>query len=563
MDFLEIYNLWMQKVGDDEILSELNKISGKNDEIKERFYKQLEFGTAGMRGIMGAGTNRLNIYTVRLASQALSTQLIKNFQNPSVAISYDSRNNSKKFAIESASVFAANNVKVYIVDRLQPTPVLSFCTRYLGCSAGVMITASHNTSEYNGYKCYGSDGAQMISEDASKIYDAMLELNIFDDVKTASFEDCLNSGKISYIKDSVYDEFLKCVLSRRIEKNVDFNNLNVVYTPLNGTGKELVTKVFDKIGVKNLKIVESQKNPDGDFKTCPYPNPEVPQAFDEALKIAKSMKNAPDVLVGTDPDCDRLGAMVLQNGEYRLLCGNEIGVLLSNYVISRRIATNTCPKNAVLVKTVVSSRMIDKICQKYGVEVVEVPIGFKYVGAEMRKLEQKGQLDRFIFGFEESHGYLTGTHSRDKDAVEASMLFLEMASYYKKSEKTLIDVLDDLCKEFGFYSEKTLNFKFEGFSGSVKIENIMSSFRKNSPSVIANVPVAKVVDFKSETSKIKANMLVFYLNSDGKHHEIIVRPSGTEPKIKIYVMCEGTSKDDSQSAVKKISEEFNKILSNF
>ena len=445
------YELWIQNVKDVELKNELVEIQKNESEKYERFYKDLEFGTAGMRGIMGAGSNRMNVYTVRRAAQGLANYLLKFSKKHGVVISFDSRNNSKTFAEDAARVLAANGVKVYITKSLKPTPVLSFLVRKLGTDAGIMITASHNPSEYNGLKCYGSDGAQMEEITAKDVYDSIEDVDIFSGINIISFEDGLSSNTIEYVDDAFYENYINMVIGQRINTR-EISNLKVVYTPLNGTGFEFVPEVLNRCGMGDLASVEKQFYPDGNFSTCPSPNPENKSAFSLGMDLAT--KISADVIIATDPDADRLGVCVKNGSEYTMLTGNEIGIILFYYIISNLKKT----KNSILIKSIVTTRMVDAIAKDYGVEVKEVLTGFKNIASEILKLEKSNQQERFIFGFEESNGYLRGTEVRDKDAVLASMLMCEAASYYKNSEnKTLIDVLSDLKNKYGFFCEKTLS----------------------------------------------------------------------------------------------------------
>lgn len=568
MSYNELYNLWLQNVKDGNILSELKNICNDDSEIYERFYKDLEFGTAGLRGIIGAGTNRMNIYTVRRTTQGLADYLNENYKEASVAIAYDSRNKSGLFAKESACVLAANGIKTYITKELQPTPVLSFAVRNLGCKSGIMITASHNPAKYNGYKCYGDDGCQMTEHAANNVYSKIQKVDIFSGVKTLTFEEGIKIGKIVYIEDDLYNRYLENVMAQSINKDVcKESELKVVYTPLNGAGNKLVRKVLSNIGVKNVQVVKEQEYPDGNFPTCTYPNPEFKEALSLALDLAKNV-NA-DLVLATDPDSDRVGIAVKESNSYRLLSGNEVGIILLNYILSNRKSLGTLPNNPVAVKTIVSSKMIDVIAKAYKCELRDVLTGFKYIGEQILNLEKAGEENRFIFGFEESYGYLVGTYVRDKDAVVASMLICEMAEYYRKQGKTLSDVINELYNEYGFYQNTTLSYNFEGFAGMEKMQKIMDSLRNEHLTNIASMKVEKINDYKESTSidkrtgnidKIdlpKSNVISYELEGGSG---AIVRPSGTEPKIKIYVTSVGKNIEESKAKTKDIISDMERIL---
>lgn len=414
------YALWLQKaVEDSDLIEELKRISGDEKEIYDRFYKELEFGTAGLRGVIGAGTNRMNIYTVRRTTQGLANYLNSKKEGASVAIAYDSRIKSELFARECARVLAANGITARIVKELQPVPVLSFAVRELRCDAGIMITASHNPAKYNGYKCYGPDGCQMTDTDADNVYAEILKVDLFDGVEEISFDQGLETGKIVYIEDSFYDKYLDCLEAQSVNPGVCAGSgLKIVYTPLNGAGNKLVRKILARIGVKEIQVVPEQELPDGNFPTCPYPNPEFREALTLALKLAQESK--PDLVLATDPDSDRVGIAVKDGDDYRLMTGNETGIMLMNYILSCRKHNGTLPERPVAVKTIVTSEMIPRICADYGCELRNVLTGFKYIGEQILGLERAGEADRFVFGFEESYGYLAGTYVRDKDAVVTS-----------------------------------------------------------------------------------------------------------------------------------------------
>lgn len=559
MDTIKNYNLWLEKaVEDGDLIEELKSIKDNEEEIYERFYRSLEFGTAGLRGVIGAGTNRMNIYVVRQATQGLANYVIKKYGKGAVAISHDSRIKADLFMNEAAKVLAANGIKVYITTELQPTPVLSYLVRYFKCQAGIMVTASHNPAKYNGYKAYGEDGCQMTDVAANAVYDEICNIDIFNDVKTMDLNEALDKGLVEYVSDDVYTSYLEEVKKQQVNPGVCKDaDIKVVYTPLNGCGNKLVRRVLKEIGVKEVSIVKEQELPDGNFTTCPYPNPEYKEALQKGLELCE--KEKPDLLLATDPDADRVGIAVKDHdGSYRLISGNEDGVMLTDYILSNRKANGTMPENPVVVKTIVTSKLIEKLCEKYGAELRNVLTGFKYIGEVILGLEQKGEEDRYMFGFEESYGYLAGTYVRDKDAVVASMLICEMAATYKKQGKTLAQVIDGLYEEFGYYMNKTLSFEFEGAQGMQKMADIMSGLRDNAPAEIAGRKVVKTADYKLSVEKDivsgeektinlpKSNVLQY--NLDGEHM-VIVRPSGTEPKIKIYLTAVGNDKSDAERII--------------
>lgn len=570
MDFMESYNQWCQYATDDkDLIAELESIKDNKDEIYERFYRSLEFGTAGLRGVIGAGTNRMNIYVVRHATQGLANYVNSKFGGGAVAISHDSRIKADLFMIEAAKVLAANGIKAYITSELQPTPVLSFLVRDLKCQAGIMVTASHNPAKYNGYKAYGEDGCQMTDVAAGIVYDEICKLDIFKDVKTMDFDEAISKGLIEYVADEVYDRYIGNVKKQQINEGICKGaDLKVVYTPLNGTGNKLVRRVLGEIGVEDIKIVKEQEMPDGNFTTCPYPNPEIKEALQKGLELCEVEK--PDLLLATDPDADRVGIAVIDSdGSYRLLTGNETGIMLTDYILSNRKRLGTLPEKPIIVKTIVTSIMIDRLCEKYGCELKNVLTGFKYIGEVILNLEPANETDRFVFGFEESYGYLAGSYVRDKDAVVASMLICEMAAYYKKQGKTLAQVIDAMYEEYGYYKNTTLSFSFDGAAGMQKMADIMASLRANSPAEVSGMKVVKFSDFKESvekdlvagTEKVielpKSNVLAYYLEGN---NAAIVRPSGTEPKIKIYVTAVGKDKADAQRITDLITDDMKKIM---
>ena len=558
------YALWLQKaVEDSDLIEELKRISGDEKEIYDRFYKELEFGTAGLRGVIGAGTNRMNIYTVRRTTQGLANYLNSKKEGASVAIAYDSRIKSELFARECARVLAANGITARIVKELQPVPVLSFAVRELRCDAGIMITASHNPAKYNGYKCYGPDGCQMTDTDADNVYAEILKVDLFDGVEEISFDQGLETGKIVYIEDSFYDKYLDCLEAQSVNPGVCAGSgLKIVYTPLNGAGNKLVRKILARIGVKEIQVVPEQELPDGSFPTCPYPNPEFREALTLALKLAQESK--PDLVLATDPDSDRVGIAVKDGDDYRLMTGNETGIMLMNYILSCRKRNGTLPERPVAVKTIVTSEMIPRICADYGCELRNVLTGFKYIGEQILGLERAGEADRFVFGFEESYGYLAGTHARDKDAVVASMLICEMAAYYKLQGLSLGDVMDKIYADYGYYDNAVVSYTFEGEAGMEKMAGIMNHLRQNPPKSLGGSPVVEHSDYQSSLSTDlvsgksapidlpKSNVLEYKAENGCK---LIVRPSGTEPKIKTYVTAVAADKAVAQEMGQQLIDE--------
>lgn len=562
MDIKKLYNEWLENaVEDKDLTAELESIKNNEDEIYDRFYTALKFGTAGLRGIIGAGTNRMNIYVVRQATQGLANYVLKKYGKGSVAISHDSRIKADLFMNEAARVLAANGIKVYITSELQPTPVLSYLVRYFKCQAGIMVTASHNPAAYNGYKAYGEDGCQMTDVAANTVYDEISKLDMFKDVKIADFDEAVNNGMIEYVDESVYDTYLEKVMEQQVNPGIcEGADLKVVYTPLNGTGNKLVRKVLGKIGVKDVVVVPEQELPDGNFTTCPYPNPEIKEALAKGLELCE--KEQPDLLLATDPDADRVGIAVKDyDGSYRLISGNEDGVMLTNYILSCKKASGKLPEKPVVVKTIVTTKLINKLCEKYDCELKNVLTGFKYIGEVILKLEKKHEENRYLFGFEESYGYLSGTYVRDKDAVVASMLVCEMAAYYKKQGKSLAEVIDGLYEEFGYYLNQTYSFEFDGAAGMQKMADIMTAVRDNIPKSIAGYDVVKVSDYllKKETEIAtgsatdielpKSNVIALHLSGD---NAVIIRPSGTEPKIKLYITSVGKNKTDATEICEKL-----------
>ena len=568
-DINALYSLWLKEaVLDPDLKTELESIKGNEDEILDRFYKNLEFGTGGLRGVIGAGTNRLNVYTVSQATQGLANYLNKNFKEPSVAIAYDSRIKSDKFAEAAAGVLAANGIKVYIYPELMPTPMLSFAVRRLHCSSGIVITASHNPSKYNGYKCYDSRGFQMTDEAAAETYEYIKNVDVFTGVKRMGFDDALAEDMVDFIEDWVKDEFTEAVLSKSLNKKlVASSGIKVLYTPLHGTGNKPVRRVLKKLGVKELEVVKTQEKPDGTFTTCPYPNPEIRQVFEEGLKETENFKA--DLIIATDPDCDRVGIAVLDGGEYKLMTGNEVGAMLSEYLLSTLKARGELPKKPVLIKTIVTTPLIRDIANAYGAELYDLLTGFKYIGECITELEEKGEADRYVLGMEESYGYLAGTHVRDKDGVVAAMLVTEMAAFCKTEGKTLWQYMESIYEKYGYYFNELDNYAFEGASGMKKMADMMENLRNNVPAEISGSKVVWVGDYKKGTTLdlvsgasgktgLPSSNVLSYRCENGS--TAIVRPSGTEPKIKIYITAKESSRKKAAAEVKNISEAMKGIL---
>lgn len=569
MSEMQLYSLWCKNANEDpDLQSELNEIAGNSEAINDRFYRDLEFGTGGLRGVIGAGTNRMNIYTVRRATQGLANYVNQEYTSPSVAIAYDSRNKSSVFAKNAASVLAANGIKVYIYKELMPTPMLSFAVRELKCQAGIVVTASHNPAKYNGYKVYGDDGCQITLKGAEIVLEKINALDIFNDIKTTSFDDAVNSSLIEYINGDVIESYFKNVLSQGINTSLcPTSGLKVVYTPLNGTGNKPVRTILSRIGIKDVTVVSEQENPDGNFPTCPFPNPEIREALELGLKKCEEIH--PDLLLATDPDCDRVGIAVPSENGYVLFSGNEVGALLLEYICTQRIKNGTMPKNPVTVKTIVTTDIIDAIAAEYGVEVRNVLTGFKFIGEQIGFLEKSGEENRYIFGFEESYGYLSGGYVRDKDAVDASMLICEMAAYYRTKGISLLQARENLYKKYGVYYHTLHSYQFEGESGMNRMNEIMTELRNNHPTEIAGLKVVQFDDYKTSVSKNvvdgttsditlpKSNVLAFFLEGGAK---TIVRPSGTEPKIKTYYTAKAPTTDEAIQLEAKLCADFAKIF---
>jgi len=570
MSEMELYDLWCKNAKEDpDLKAELEEIRGDSEAINDRFYRDLEFGTGGLRGVIGAGTNRMNIYTVRRATQGFADYLNQEYDNPSVAISYDSRIKSDVFSKAAAEVLAANGIKVHIYTELMPTPCLSWAVRALKCQGGIMVTASHNPAKYNGYKVYGEDGCQITLRGAEIILDKINSLDVFTGVKTSDFNEELAKGNIKYIGEDIIEDFYKRVLAEGINTDLcPTSGLKVVYTPLNGTGNKPVREILKRIGIADVTVVKEQENPDGNFTTCPYPNPEIREALQVGLSYCDKVK--PDLLLATDPDCDRVGIAVPDgNGGYALFSGNEVGAMLLEYICEQRIKKGTMPKNPIAVKTIVTTDIVNLIGKEYGVEIIDVLTGFKFIGEQIGFLEAKGEENRYIFGFEESYGYLSGGYVRDKDAVDASMLICEMAAYYRTQGITLMQARENMYKKYGMFLQTLYSFQFEGESGMKHMEEIMTGLRENHPTAIGGLKVERFEDYKAGTSKNiatgevkeltlpKSNVLAFYLEGGCK---AIVRPSGTEPKIKTYITAKAPTRAEAEVIEQQIYADFTQSM---
>ena len=559
MDFKSLYQQWKESASDDpDLVKELQENTPEKDSkgIYERFYRDLEFGTGGLRGILGAGTNRMNIYVIRKVTQGLCDYL-KNYGQPmSVAIGYDSRIKSDLFAREAACVCAGNGITAWLYPRLVPTPAVSWAVRYYHCGAGINITASHNPAQYNGYKVYGSDGCQITPEAAGKVLEASQKTNPFKDVKRAHYKQAVADGTIRLIPDKCLEDFVDAVLALR--PGNDVSQLKLVYTPLNGAGLECVKMLLKKMGVDRLVVVPEQEKPDGHFPTCPYPNPEIRQAMELGLQLVR--KEMADLLIGTDPDCDRMGAAVPDGkGDYRLITGNEMGVLLLDYLCRTRIAKGTMPKDPVAVTTIVSTDMVTPIAEEYGVELRRTLTGFKFIGEQIAQLEEAGHPERYIFGFEESYGYLSGPHVRDKDAVNAVMLAVECAAWYRSQGMSLLDAINALYDKYGYYRNDQINRAFEGAEGMILMAKVMDSLRNDPPAEVGGDKVIGMTDYQNDdTGLIPSNVLEFRLESGAK---LIARPSGTEPKLKMYLSVKGSSESESAAMMEQMLKTVNGLLS--
>lgn len=561
MSYKEKYQEWLESpIFDEATKDELLALKGNEKEIEDRFYTELEFGTAGLRGVIGAGTNRMNPYIVRKATQGLANFLNRQaLTNPKVAIAYDSRHFSDVFAKEAALVLAANNITAYLYDYLRPVPMLSFAVRYLKCDAGIVVTASHNPPEYNGYKVYGNDGAQVIAPYDQMIIEEVNAITDFNAIKTMSEEEALSSGKLVMIGKEVsqayIEEVKKQVLNPEIIKEVA-DDFKIVYTPIHGTGNKPVRRILDEVGFKNVYVVKEQEEPDGAFPTVQSPNPENKEAFNLAIDLAKEV--GADIVMGTDPDADRVGVLVRDHeGEYAVLTGNMLGAMLTEYILSQKSKQGTLEKNSVVIKTIVTTEMVRPICDAYGVDVMEVLTGFKYIGEQIRLFEEHHNRS-YAFGFEESYGCLAGTYARDKDAVVACMLAAEMAAYYKTKGMTLYDGLIELYEKYGYYKEAVQSITLKGIEGLEKIKNVMENLRKESPESFGEYKVLCTRDYKQGVGDLPKSNVLYYALNDGAW--VCVRPSGTEPKIKFYIGIKGTSEEDACRKVEVIKEAVNVLI---
>ena len=554
---LKNWNEWRnQKLEDEDLINELEKIKDKDDEILDRFYRDLEFGTGGLRGVIGVGTNRMNIYTVAKASQGYSNYLKKREAAPAVAIAYDSRIKSDTFARKAAEVYAANGIKVYIYPELMPTPALSFAVRYLQCQGGIVVTASHNPSKYNGYKVYGNDGCQITTEAADEILNEINALDIFTDVKTIGFDSAVAQGKISYITDEVVAEYINSVSSQSLCSDDIDKRVSIVYTPLNGSGLKCVKEVLKANGFTNISVVKEQENPDGNFPTCPYPNPEIKEALELGLRNAKRLGS--DLLLATDPDCDRVGIAVRHKDDYVLLSGNEVGMLLLDYICKRRIELGRMPEKPVFIKTIVTIDMAKRIAEDYGVQVIDVLTGFKFIGEQIGLLQAAREENRFILGFEESYGYLTGSYVRDKDAVDGVLMICEMFAYYKTQGLGLVEVLNRLYEKYGYCLNTLHSYTFEGAEGFQKMQKIMCKLRENPIGLIASKRVIEVRDYLVGIENLpKSDVMKYFLEGESS---VVIRPSGTEPKIKAYLSVSSESRKDAEDTENSIREDIEKLL---
>ena len=569
---LKKIELWEDNLEDQDLLTQLQDMKNAEDQegLFDAFYRDLEFGTAGLRGVIGVGTNRMNIHTVAQATQGLADYLNAHYENPSVAIARDSRNKGEQFQAAAAQVLAANGIRSYIYPRIEPVPALSFAVRYLHASAGIALTASHNPSEYNGYKAYDENGCQIANEAADEISAYIANTSIFLDVKSMDFDEAVEAGLINWTDDEVLDAFIQEVYSCSVPGFKAADDFSIVYTPLNGAGMECVSRILDRIGVKNVYVVPEQKDPDGNFPTCSYPNPEIREALELGLKLCEEVK--PDLLLATDPYADRMGVAVPHKGEYKLLTGNEMGILLIDWLCRMAQENNEDLSSKVCVSTIVSSAMPDALADHYGFEMRRVLTGFKYIGGQIDMLKAAGEESRFTLGFEESYGYLVGTHVRDKDAIVASMLCVEMASWYAQRGLDLYEAMDILYKEYGYFMNGIVNVSFPGATGAEKMSRIMGDLRDKQPEEIGGFAVEGFTDYaksavmpcvsglQKEEKQILpcANVLEFRLE---KGNKIMIRPSGTEPKIKAYIFSHAENRDKSLEIQGQLADAAKLLLS--
>ena len=552
------YERWLSQPGlPSELRAELEGIRNEPAEIADRFYRELEFGTGGLRGVLGAGTNRMNIYTVRKATQGLAEYVLAlPGARKKVAIAHDSRINGRLFAVEAGRVLAANGITAFLYPRLEPTPALSWAVRALGCDAGVCVTASHNPAKYNGYKVYGADGCQITVEAAKAIQQAIDVVDCFDGVSIMEEERARAAGLLCDTPEAVLDGFVDAVYEQRMPLPQTLPPLRVVYTPLNGTGLECVRRILDRIGVTDVAVVPEQEHPDGNFPTCPYPNPEIREALQKGIELCETVQ--PDLLLATDPDCDRVGIAVKNGGEYVLLSGNEVGVLLLDFICKVRRQAGTMPAAPVAVSTIVSTDMADAVAQKYGVEMRRTLTGFKFIGEQIGFLEEQGQRERYVLGFEESYGYLSGAHVRDKDGVNAAMLICQMAQFHKAQGKNLAQAMEELYSEYGCYQNSLHSFTFEGQAGFSRMQQIMLALRTAPPAEIGGLAVEETVDYSHGVNGLpKADVLEFRCVGGAK---AMVRPSGTEPKMKLYLFARGEDRAHAQAILDRLCEDMENRL---
>lgn len=558
MDIKQEFQRWLASAEDPEIIDELHAMEGDDRAIEDAFFQELAFGTAGLRGVLGAGTNRMNVYTVGKATQGLADYLTAHFAEPTVAIARDSRNKGELFVRVTAAILAANGVKCHLFPRIEPVPALSFAVRDLGTTAGIVMTASHNPAEYNGYKVYGADGCQIASEAADDISAAIDDVDAFADVKTGDFDAFVEAGTIDWIDDGVLDRFLDAELAASMaDPDAADVSLRLVYTPLNGSGLELNTRMFERIGVTDVTIVPEQRDPDGDFPTCPYPNPEIREAMQKGIECCERVH--PDLLLATDPDADRCGIAVKDGDDYTLLTGNEVGILMLDYICKMHEKRGDMPADPVAVSTIVSTTMIDAIAERYGVAIRRTLTGFKYIGGVISELVDAGHPERYLLGFEESYGYLGATHVRDKDSISASLLICQMAQHCKLHGMNLADAIRALYEEYGYYRNKTVTLAFPGAQGSAKMASIMQSLRDEPLREIAGRPVLESIDYAPGYNGLpSADVIEFRLPDSNK---VIFRPSGTEPKIKAYLFGRGATEEAADAVVADLETAAREVLS--
>ncbi len=547
----EKYLEWKKFVTDEELIADLESIDGNDAEISDRFYRGLSFGTAGLRGILGAGTNRMNIYTVRRATKGLADYLNAKKEGSSVAIAYDTRKNSERFAKESAALLAANGIKVWIYAEPAPTPMLSYAVRERNCDAGIVITASHNPANYNGYKAYGADGCQISPETAKEITEYIENAGYPADDELCDFDEAVAEKKIILLPESFWRRYYARVIKEGVDREHHYENeLSIVYTPLNGTGKTPVLNTLSLAGFGNVTVVPEQSEPDSDFATCPFPNPEIPETL--TLAIEKAKETGADIVIATDPDSDRIGVVSKETDGFRILTGNEVGVMLLNFIAEARKANGTMPEKPVAIRSFVSTRFTDAVAEYHGIELLKVFTGFRFIGKAIAELEEKGESENLIFSYEESCGYLSGTYVRDKDAVDASLMVCEMANWFKLRGKTLGMALDELRKKFGYYLDGTDNFYFPGAEGAEHIKGMMEKLRQNKPETVGGKKITETKDYLPES-----NMLEFVFESG---EGFIVRPSGTEPKIKLYYFIKGEDKISAENTLETIKKDVRSLL---